>query len=60
MFIVCLHIKFHVPSSNVSLVTSLIPKANENSPMNTMLLFYILQKYYFNKPVNFSNIYNQI
>jgi hypothetical protein len=42
MFMIYLHIKFHVPSSNGSLDITLKKLTTESFCMVTMLLFYIL------------------
>ena len=41
--------QIHMPNSNNSLVTVIKSKAKKNVYMSTMLSFYILPKYFFNK-----------
>jgi hypothetical protein len=50
MFTIYVHNKFHVHSSNTSLVTAIKPRA-------AMLLFYILQKVILIKAAHFLEIY---
>ena len=49
MFMICVHAKFQVPSSNGPLVTDIKLKAREHFHIPRMLLLYILQKYFYNK-----------
>jgi hypothetical protein len=55
MFMVLLHTKFHMPSSNGSLVIVVKLKAKENVRTAAMLLFYSLQKIYLYKNCMFRN-----
>jgi hypothetical protein len=48
MFIIYCHTKFHIPSSNCSLVITVKLKAKGHFLTATMLLYHILQKSYLN------------
>jgi hypothetical protein len=54
MFMISLGIKFHMPGTSGSLVTAIKLKAKENEHTATMMLFYILQKYFLEKIFIFS------
>jgi len=49
MFMIYRCIKLYIPRSNSSLITALTPTVKENFRKAAMLLFYILQKRFFNK-----------
>lgn len=48
MFVIFSSAKFHIPSSNGSLVISVILQAKENIHMAAMLLFHTEQKFILN------------
>jgi len=53
MVMICLHAKFHIPSSSGSLVTSIKPKAKYRIDSASILLFYIFRKKKLNKSFMF-------